>query len=211
MTTDNTLTTLRQALDRINPLAPDAWSAVAELAVVRSIGPGAHLIRAATPARHIYFAHRGLLREYYLDSTGNESTRRFCKAGEFSGSLADLIARGPIAVSIEALSPCELIEMEWAAIDALAEQHPSLMKLLRRFAEVLYVRKMQREFDMLTLTAAQRYQRFSQSEPELNAHLPRHMIASYLGITAVHLSRICADEKPPKLQSMQKGKTKSAP
>lgn len=122
-------------------------------------------------ATHVFFVGRGLLREYYLDSAGREATRRFCKDGEFSGSLADLLVRGAAAVSIEALEPSEIVAFDWESIDRLSEQHPSLMKLLRRFAEALCIRKMRREFEMLTLPAVQRYRRFVREEPGLDARL----------------------------------------
>jgi CRP-like cAMP-binding protein len=192
-TTD--LSALRQALDRINPLTDDAWTAMAALASVRVVAVGQQLLRAGEPARRAFFVRRGLLREYYVDGAGRESTRTFCKEGGFSGSLADLLARGTASVTIEVLVPGEIVEFDWAGIDALSERHPSLMKLLRRYAEGLFVRKMRREFEMLTLPAAERYRRFTEEDPALEARLPRHMVASYLGITAVHLSRICAAER----------------
>ncbi len=137
------------------------------------------------------------MREFYLDREGKQATRRFCVAGELSGSLADLLSQTPAAISIETLADCQILEFDWRAADALTHQHPSLMLLMRRFAEGLYRHKMQREFEMLTLSALERYQRFAQSAPELNAQLPRHMVASYLGMTPVHLSRIAAGDKSP--------------
>ena len=189
------LQTLHQALDRINPLTPEVWDAIEALSSNRSVTAGQHLLRAGEPATHIFFLRSGLLREYYVDFDGRESTRRFCGTGELSGSLADLLAQGAAAVSIEVLRPSDIIEIDWAAVDALSLQHASLMKLMRRLAEGLYIQKMRREFEMLTLPAAQRYRRFADAAPALDAQLPRHMVASYLGITAVHLSRICAAER----------------
>lgn len=186
---------LRQALDNVNPLAREAWAAIEPLTSSFVVAEGQHLLRAGERATRIFFVRQGLLREYYLDSAGRESTRRICQPGEFSGSLADLIAGGAAAVSIECLDAGEIVEIDWASIDALSGQHASLMKLMRRFAEALYVRKMRREFEMLTLPAAERFRRFVREEPGLNARLPRHIVASYLGITAVHLSRICAAGK----------------
>lgn len=193
--TTASLQTLHQALNRISPLSSETWLAIAALTSVRSVATGQHLLRAGEHALTILFVLHGLLREYYLDSHGRESTRRFCQAHEFSGSLADLLAGGPSAVSIEMLQAGEIIEVDWAALDALSAQHPSLMKLLRRIAEDLYVRKTRREFEMLTLPAAERYRRFALENPKLDAQLPRHLVASYLGVTAVHLSRVGAEQR----------------
>lgn len=186
---------LRQALEQINPLSADAWQAVVALISSREIAAGEHLLRAGERASRGAFIHSGLVREYYLDDAGRESTRRFCHEGEFCGSLVDLLQGGPASVSIEALENTRVWELGWVEFDALTEIHPCLMKLMRRFAEGLYVRKTQREFDMLTLSATERYRRFKQAYPQLDARLPRHMVASYLGITPVHLSRICVADK----------------
>jgi CRP-like cAMP-binding protein len=181
---------VREALDRISPLSGEAATALEALASTRRVARGAHLLRAGDRAVQVAFVRSGLLREYYLDSSGQETTRRFCGVGDFSGSLADLISRGPAGVSIECLEPADLVEVEWARVDALSERHPSLMRLLRKFAEALYVLKSRREHEMLTLPAAARFRLFAEQSPGLEARLPRHLVASYLGITPVHLSRI---------------------
>jgi len=200
---DPDLQALARVLDQISLLTGAARAAIMALAVTRRLAPGQHLLRAGETATQVMFVAEGLLREYYIDGAGRESTRRFCQPGEFSGSLADLLAGGPSAVSIEALETTRIIDIEWARLDALAETHPCLMKLMRRFAEGLYVRKMRREFEMLTMPAAQRYARFVRDEPGLNARLPRHMVASYLGITQVHLSRLGAAERLPRSPAMR--------
>jgi CRP-like cAMP-binding protein len=181
---------VREALERISPLGDEAAAALEALATSRRLERGAHLLRAGDRALQVVFVRSGLLREYYLDDRGEESTRRFCEPGTFSGSLADLISRGPAGASIECLETADLVEVEWAGVDALSERHPSLMRLLRKFAEALYVLKMRREHEMLTMPAAARYRLFAEQSPGLEARLPRHLVASYLGITPVHLSRI---------------------
>jgi CRP-like cAMP-binding protein len=186
---------LLHALNHISPLAHEVSTELQTLATRRRVKKGEHLLRAGDVARNVVFVRRGLLREYYLDGQGREATRRFCGQGDFSGSLADLISQCPAAVSIECLEAGEVVEADWCRVDGLAERHPSLMKLLRRFAESLYVRKMRREHEMLTMPAARRYRSFVEQAPDLEARLPRLMVASYLGITPVHLSRICSAER----------------
>jgi CRP-like cAMP-binding protein len=181
---------VREALERISPLSAEAMNALQALATARRVERGAHLLRAGDRAIQVAFVRSGLLREYYLDGQGQESTRRFCEPGDFTGSLADLISRGPAGASIECLEDADLVEIEWARVDALSEVHPSMMRLLRRFAERLYVLKMRREHEMLTMPATQRYRLLAEQSPALEARLSRHLVASYLGITPVHLSRI---------------------
>lgn len=191
------LLNLRLALDSLHPLSEPAWQAVQALARPLRSSPGQHLLQSGDRATEVFFLVEGLLREYYVDGGGHEATRRFCSAGALSGSLADLLQPGAAAAAIEVLAPSRVLALPWAQVDALAEQHPSLMKLLRRLAETLYVQKMQREFEMLTLPASERYQRFARQHADLDDRLPRHLVASYLGITPVHLSRIAGGKPRP--------------
>lgn len=180
----------RSAVDLVSLLSTAAWAVVEPLLSVRRASKGEHLLRAGEQATQIFFVRDGLLREYYCDAAGHEFTRQFTANGGLSGSLADLISPNRAAVSIEALASSELLQADWAQLNAYAEQHPTLMKLLRRITEELYLRKTRREFEMLTLAAVERYRRFVVEYPGLDARLHRHQVASYLGITPVHLSRI---------------------
>jgi CRP-like cAMP-binding protein len=186
---------LRSILEQTVPLAEADWREVAALTSCRMVAPGEHLLRAGEHAEKVFFVSRGILREYYVDHAGRESTRRFCSENEFSGSLTDLLAGGKSMTSIESLDAGEVLVMAWQEIDALADKRPAIMKLLRRSAEQLYMRKTMREFEMLTLSAAERYRRFAWEFPALDKLLSRTMVSSYLGITPVHLSRICSAEK----------------
>lgn len=197
---------LYSAIARIQPLTVEAKIAMDPLLRRRIADPGTLLLRAGQPSRHVLFLYQGLMREYYVDREGRETTRRFCTEGEFSGSLADMLTGAPAAVSIEAMDRCVVLEAEWKRFDALSELHPSVMKLQRRFAELLYIRKMKREFEMLTLPARERFREFVRENPSLDARLPKHVVASYLGITPVHLSRIRAAEKRRQSQATRTGR-----
>lgn len=181
---------LDAVIGRLCTLPETASQAIGELMSRRCVAKGLHLLRAGEHADSIFFVHRGLLREYYCDANGRESTRQISADGAFSGSLADLLSGGPAAVSIEVLADSELLQANWHALNALADRHPSIMMLLRRHAEMLYLRKTGREFEMLSLPAVERYRRFVEQHPGLEERLSRHHLASYLGITPVHLGRI---------------------
>jgi CRP-like cAMP-binding protein len=57
---------------------------------------------------------------------------------------------------------------------------------------VIVQRKVVREHEMLSFTAAERLRRFVAAHTALDARVTRELVASYLGITPVHLSRLRA-------------------
>ncbi len=185
---------LRKVIEHLNPLTDESWLRVQELLVQRQVSAGQQLLQAGQKASSIFFLNRGLLREFYVSADGDEATRRFCQEGELSGSLADLLSGSASMSSIEVIEEGEVWQFEWRAFDWLTKTCPDLMLVSRRFAEQLYLIKSRREFEMLTLSAADRYRRFIAEYPVLANRLPRHLIASYLGITPMHLSRLHAAE-----------------
>jgi CRP-like cAMP-binding protein len=151
---------------------------------------GAFALRAGERAAHVFIVESGLLREYHLDREGRQATRSFSSQGSLSGSLADLLSGSPAVTYLEALEPTTVLSIPWAAIESIAQADIHWQMLLRRIAERLYVQKVHREHAMLTLTAVERLALFKRSYPDLWDRVPKHAIASYLGITPVHLSRL---------------------
>jgi CRP-like cAMP-binding protein len=151
---------------------------------------GAFVLRAGDRATHAFIVESGLLREYHLDREGRQATRSFSREGSFSGSLADLLSGSPAITYLEALEPTTVLSIPWAAIESTAQADIHWQVLLRRIAERLYVQKVNREHALLTLTAVERLALFKSSYPGLWGRVPKHAIASYLGITPVHLSRL---------------------
>lgn len=183
---------LRAVLESVSPLGDSAWREIVPYLGARSCAKGEILLRAGDVATQVLFVGKGLLREFYTTANGVEATRRLCGEGELSGSLADLLSGAPALVSVEALEASELIELRYAAFDALTEGNPLWLRLARRIAEALYLRKTQREFEMLTLPAAVRYRNFADEHPGFEERVSQRVVASYLGITPVHLSRLRA-------------------
>ncbi|MNL75244.1 hypothetical protein D3C87_2010170 [compost metagenome] len=61
---------------------------------------------------------------------------------------------------------------------------------MRNSVERLYIRKEERERELLFLSALQRYEAFLVKYPGLENRIPQYHIASYLGISPVSLSRM---------------------
>jgi hypothetical protein len=60
----------------------------------------------------------------------------------------------------------------------------------RLIAEFYFVYQDNRVRNMYARTAKERYDGISKIFPNIHHRVPQHMIASYLGITPVHLSRL---------------------
>ena len=110
---------------------------------------------------------RGLIREYYPLEDGREVTRAFAGPGDYVGSLSDLLGRRD-------------------RLDALAPLGYSSAGVVER----VYLAKAAREYELLALDAEARYRRFRDLYAALEPAIPLRHVASYVGVTPEHLSRV---------------------
>jgi len=181
---------LRRHLEQLGPLPEAAFTALSGELRPCSFARGGYLLRGGERATLCFFVVEGLVRELYLDDTGCEHVRSFVHEGQLTGSLLDLISGAPSVTWIEALEPTQALAFRYDHFDALCERFPALQRIARRFAEALFVKKARREHDMLAYSARERYARFCAEHAALDARVRRQHLASYLGITPEHLSRL---------------------
>lgn len=181
----------RRLLLATSPLSP------AELAAFpspqrRELPAGTAFLRAGERAHQVATVYSGGLREYFVLADGSERTKGFNLPGGFAGSLSDLLSGAPSRAWIVAEVPTVLLVNQWQDYAALVETYPGWQRFARVIAENLYLRKVQREYELLALDAAQRYRLALEHWPQLEAVFKQKHIASYVGISPVHLSRLRA-------------------
>jgi len=132
----------------------------------------------------------GVVREYYQLDDGTERTRGFALRGDTFGSLSDALLQRPSRVFVRAEQDSVVLTVRWSAIDALAAGAVEWERLRYAIVRRLYLRKSIREYELLALDALGRYQSLLAQHPLLEEEVSQVLIASYLGITPVHLSRL---------------------
>jgi CRP-like cAMP-binding protein len=181
---------LASTVRRLAPVDEETMRALLAIMEPRSFEPHAWLLRAGDRAEMAYFVTVGLVREFYGDDAGAEHTRRFAREGEFTGSLLDLLSGQLAVTNVQALEPTRTLALSYRQYEELCSRSPQLQLLARRVVEDLYVRKAQREHAMLSLSARQRLEQWRESHGALDSRVSRRHLASYLGITPEHLSRL---------------------
>ncbi|MGH1342469.1 MAG: Crp/Fnr family transcriptional regulator [Nannocystales bacterium] len=156
----------------------------------RSFGRGAQLLRAGDRARDVLIVIEGLLREYYVLPDGAERTKSFVVEHQAAGSLPDLISGEPSRAYIVAEATTRVLVFEFAALRALQEPHPSWARLEMEMTRRLLLTKTEREYELLGLDAEARYDVFRSRFPGVEERVAARHVASYVGITPVHLSRL---------------------
>lgn len=181
---------LKQFLHTISPISQDTWTDITPLFKKRSMKRGEAFIEAGQVARKIAFLKHGVLRGFYRNTEGATYNKHFFQAPSFIGGYASLITGKPNQIIQEALTDCELLEVDYQVFIQYYDRHQDLERVARRLAELFFVQKEQREVDLVMLRADERYEKFLEEFPQLEQQIPQYHIASYLGVTPTQLSRI---------------------
>ncbi|MFT4147090.1 MAG: Crp/Fnr family transcriptional regulator [Mobilitalea sp.] len=131
----------------------------------------------------------GIIRGYYLDVDGNDVTHMFIFEGTTYGSDF-LTTDKPHVCNFEALEECKAAELNRIVLLEQIKSDPDLMMAYINMLEEALKRKILRETSLVTQTATERYLNLITEFPDIEKRVNQAHIASYLGITAVSLSRI---------------------
>ncbi|MCB9647072.1 MAG: Crp/Fnr family transcriptional regulator [Deltaproteobacteria bacterium] len=176
---------------KFGPHPPEALAAAESLLRARTLARGEHLLVGGMErASDVVFVVQGVLREYFLLADGTERTKAFIAEAQVAGSLADLLSDAPSRASIVAEHETRVLLARYDEMKALGQRFPSWADFGRRTTAALLSRKAEREYELLALDAEGRYEAFLAQCPGMEARVTAKNVASYLGITPVHLSRL---------------------
>ena len=138
----------------------------------------------------IFFITSGIIRVVITDSQGVEHTVHFALENQFITDYSGYLLQQPAIYTLQALQDTTVIVLPRAAIDWGYTHLPQGQKLGRLVAEYYYIYQDHRIKNLYAHTPTQRYASITDIFPDIHNRAPQHMIASYLGITPVHLSRL---------------------
>lgn len=139
--------------------------------------------------RFIAFVDSGLMRLFTIRE-GVDRTSEFIASGDFITDYHSFLTRTPSQQSISALTDCELRLIRYADLQALYIRHPVYEKLGRLVAENVFLRAVERFSAMINQKPEERYIRFIEQYPLIFDQIPQYMVATYVGVSPVGLSKI---------------------
>ncbi len=151
--------------------------------------------KAETVHRNHTFIVSGFMRNFHLDNHANEITNDLNEGSRFFTSYFHFMNRTVSNETIHTITDCELLQISRNDVDIAASQGITqkdyTVQLLNQRLEI----NKQRAFDMANLSAEERYTKFVKENPAIIRNIPLGYVASYLGITQRHLSRLRKENK----------------
>ena len=147
--------------------------------------------------QHHNFIVSGYMRNFHLDDDGTEITTDLNDGSRFFTSYFHFMNRSVSSESLHCITDCELLRINRDDVDAGAAR-----SLTQKDYTILILQKhlednKKRMHDIINLAAEDRYRSFLARFPTIIRHVPLRYIASYLGITQRHLSRLRREPDAP--------------
>lgn len=149
----------------------------------------ATLLEAGKVSRHFYFIKKGCVRLWF-NQEGKDVTLQFFFDGQGVSSIESFLENSPSLFSIETIEPTVVWAYDKTDIEALTMAMPALKDELYKQVVSRLINYTHLFLSRIKDTPRQRYENLLKEYPEIVKRVPQHYIASYLGITAVSLSRI---------------------
>ena len=135
------------------------------------------------------FIEKGMF-QYYVVKDGEEKTTYVSIAGTFLSSVMSFVSQTPARESVRALAPSEVCLITRADLKKLVDEIPNFKTFYIRLLEWAIIGIDSSRHDLIVLNAEQRYEKMLREEPHLLQQIPLQHLASMLGVTPRHMSRI---------------------
>jgi CRP-like cAMP-binding protein len=181
---------IKEYLQSFNVLTDDEIENFIQLSTKKHLNKADYFIRENETCKEVAFVVTGTFRSYYFSDKGEEITYCITFPNNLMTAYTSFITGQSSEENIQAITPVEVLIIPKNSIDDLAMKNPNWMKFLKTIAEQQYMELEKRIFKLQKNSASQRYNDLIKNQPEYVQNIPLQYLASYLGITQRHLSRI---------------------
>ena len=176
-------------------LTEEAFSEFLPLWVEMKFRKKSFLTEAGAVERYFYVVIQGVQAIYLIDQKGEKRVLGFSYAGDLSGVYDSFLIQAPSHYFLEALTDSTLLALSYNAYRGLFEKYPSFDRWGNLFHQRVLIGRINREVEMLTLSARERYVRFMRRCPAELLKIPQKYLASYLNMTPETFSRLRSEVK----------------
>jgi signal-transduction protein with cAMP-binding, CBS, and nucleotidyltransferase domain len=181
---------IRQVIKHMISISEDELNDFLNQTITKTFKRQEIVSRPNSIPNEIFFINKGLIRVLITDKEGTEHTIHFALENQFIADYSNFIQKQPSLYSLQTLEETKVVVLPRSAIEWGYKNLQDGQKMGRLIAEFYFIYQDDRIKNMYARTPKQRYDNITDVFPNIHNRVPQHMIASYLGITPVHLSRL---------------------
>ena len=148
-----------------------------------------YLVKEGEICQYFCYIESGILQHSIL-VLEEEKTSYLALRNTVTSSLNSFLFNKPSRKSVKAIFDCKLWVINIHVFRDLIENNPAFNQFYYNLIEKQICLIDDYRIDLLTLTPEERYKKLLATEPKLLQEVPLHYLASFLGISSSHMSRI---------------------
>ncbi|WP_045457790.1 Crp/Fnr family transcriptional regulator [Sporocytophaga myxococcoides] len=184
---------MKNFLKSFNLLTEDEINSFLSIAEVFNLERGEYFIREGNICNTVAYVDSGILRSFYTTPEGEEMTYCISFQNSFMTAYSSFITGIPTMENVQAITPVKLLLLQKKDIEQISGNSANWLRFAKIMAENEYLELEKRVFSYQRESARERYRNLLQTRPEFIEQIPLKFLASYLGITPRHLSRLRAE------------------
>lgn len=182
---------LQQKIKARFPYLPDEkFQHLLGLGELRILNPGEVFIAAGSRSTLAGLVVEGLLRNYIINDNGEQTTVVFATEMQAIAPYTPVFLNRPASETTEAVEQSLLFVIDFNVFRQAAKDDIDYAQIYTDILQSGFVAAIERIEDFTQKNPEQRYRRLLEIHGHLIERVPLKYLASYLGITAVSLSRI---------------------
>jgi len=150
------------------------------------------LLEEGKVSQNYIFIEKGCVRTFF-NNNGNDKTVQFFFENEGLTSLESFTTNAPSLFTIETIEPSIVYLLPKKYVTLLMDElgtEPGFAQMVLQMSGSRITHYINEFVSFIRDTPQQRYLNLLSHRPHIIQRVPQHYIASYLGVTTVHLSRI---------------------
>lgn len=149
-----------------------------------------HFIKEGEVCTKAAFLVSGIFRSYYVTDSGEEFTYCFTFPQTLVTAYSSYLTSLPTVENIQAVTAVEMLVISVEELKQIEKKSPNWVHIFKAIAEQQYLELEKRVFQLQSNDALKRYRYLIENNSEYIQKIPLLYLASYLGISQRHLSRI---------------------
>jgi CRP-like cAMP-binding protein len=174
------------------PLDDDKWSDYISCFKRIKVAAKTVLLKEGDIPKKMFLVEKGCIRVWF-NNDGKDVTFQFFFENNMVASIESFRKGSPSPVTIETIEPCVLWYIHKKDVDRIITEISERPVFREKIIDTVFERTfdyMKHFFSFIKDTPQQRYLNLVKEKPQVVQRVPQHYIASYLGVSTVHLSRI---------------------
>ncbi|AZB25077.1 MULTISPECIES: Crp/Fnr family transcriptional regulator [Bacteroidota] len=182
-------------LGSIHSMSPELRAALFSNTYLQKVNKKHILLDIDEIQKSLFFIVKGVVRSYYLDSFGKDTTSWILFEGDLAISVYSFFSQKRSFEVLETVEDSSLLVLSHEKLMELYHSFPEFNYIGRILTETYYIKAEEKANELRVFSATERYLHLLEKYPNIIARIPLGMISSYLGITQSTLSRIRAKKE----------------